>query len=99
MSRAIARVGDRTYGICDCHKDPITTYGRIITGSPSFSLNEKDVARLGDRILADCGHEAIIVTASNKQFVDGLGVAMVDDRGEGCYNCVIIEGSPDAFTT
>lgn len=98
MSRAVARVGDRTYGTCTCHQNPVTGFGRIVTGSDKLALDDKPVARLGDIILADCGHEAVIVTASELFLLEDRGVARVGDLGEGCYNCEIIEGSETTIT-
>lgn len=94
-----AKMGDRTIGVCFCHRNPITVGGTIITGSQDTLINGLPAARLGDTIQADCGHQATIITASFVDLVNGLGQARIGDLGVGCYNCTIITGSPDTFTT
>lgn len=94
----IARLGDRTFGVCSCHNTPITVGGSIITGAFSTTVNGLPVARLGDTILADCGHTATIITSSVSTTVEGIGVARLGDQGTGCYVCSITTASPDTLT-
>ena len=94
----VARVGDRTTGVCSCHKSPINVGGTIITGSPDRILDGRPVARLGDTIEADCGHTCTIVTASSSVITNGKGTARLGDKGgAGCYECTIITASTDDF--
>lgn len=59
----------------------------------------RGVARLGDLILADCGHTCKIITASPDVEANNKGVARLGDLGgDGCYECKIITASPDHET-
>jgi len=90
---AIARIGDKTTGICYAHESPITVGGTIVTGSTKTTSEGFSVARLGDLIVADCGHYAKIITASDKGTTEGIGIARLGDKGDGSYKCTIISGS------
>lgn len=96
--RGLARVGDRTIGTCVCHDVPITVGGTIIVGSSDTFTNNLPQARLGDTVLADCGHTGTIISASSTVFCNNLGVARLGDTTTGCYNATIITASPDTFT-
>lgn len=100
MSIPVARLGDRTIGRCTCHtptKDNVG--GTIVSASPDDFANSRGVARLGDLILADCGHYAKIITASSTHFANSRGVARLGDLGgDDCYECHIITASHDTFT-
>lgn len=96
----VARLGDKTIGVCKCHspnKDDMP--GTIVSASSDTFVNMQGVARMGDLIKADCGHYARIITASSDSFINELGVARLNDKGEGdCYSCRIVTASPDTFT-
>lgn len=94
----VARLGDRTIGVCNCHDSPITVGGTIVTASIDEYTNDLGTARLTDIVLADCGHTGTIVTASELTYVNNLGVARIGDQTTGCYVATIITGSPDRFT-
>lgn len=96
--RGLARVGDRTFGICNCHNPPISVGGTVVVGSPDVFTNGKPQARLGDVVQADCGHKGTIVTASSTVFANGRGVARLNDSTTGCYVAQIITASPDVKT-
>jgi uncharacterized Zn-binding protein involved in type VI secretion len=95
----VARLGDRTKGRCTCHASAIDVGGTIVSASPTTTVDMFPVARLGDLILADCGHKAVIVTSSSVTFADGLGVARLGDLGASeCYKCTIVTASSLEFT-
>lgn len=97
MFRGLARLGDRTLGICRCHDEPITVYGTIITASPDQSVNNRGQARIGDTVQADCGHTGIIVSGKPDHIVNTRLAARLGDEFEGCYTGRIITASPDTF--
>lgn len=98
MSRGFARLGDRTIGTCSCHKNPITVGGTIVTASTDTVANNMGVARLGDTVLADCGHTGIIVSASEVTITNNRGTARLGDVTDGCYVATIITASQDTLT-
>ena len=98
MARGVAKVGDRTYGTCTAHITPITTGGTITTGSPTIVVNDQPCARLGDIVLADCGHTSVITSASSIVIGDEPPIARINDTvGNGPYTATIISASSDVF--
>lgn len=98
MSRGVARVDDRTYGTCTAHLTPITTGGTITSGSPTIVVNDRAAARLGDIVVADCGHTSEITSASSTVIGDEPPIARLDDTvGKGPYTATIISASSDVF--
>ena len=96
MSRAIARLNDQTMGNCSEHGNDIG--GKITSASPNVTANSRGVARLGDKVLADCGHEAVIITASPTVSANQRGVARLSDQvGNSPYTAKIITASPNTF--
>lgn len=93
----LARIGDRTDGTCFAHVPPLGTGGTIVTGSPDTLTNNLLQARLGDTVLADCGHKGTIVTSSSTVFCNHLGVARLGDRTTGDYVATIVTASSDSF--
>ena len=93
----VARLGDRTQGTCSCHLVPINVGGSITTASPDVFANGIAVARIGDTVLADCGHTGTIVSASPDVYANVKKIARVGDQTEGCYVAVIIAGSPNVY--
>lgn len=88
----VARLGDRTVGTCSIHGANIG--GTIVTASGDNMVNGKPTARLGDRVLADCGHVSLIVTSSTNVKANGRGVARLGDLvGAGEYTATIITSS------
>mgnify|MGYP000072320276 CR=1 FL=1 len=94
--RGIARIGDSTFGTCYAHKHPLAIGGTIISASPDHVCNGRLVARLGDTVLADCGHTAIIVSASTNTACNNRGVARLGDSTAGAYVATIISASMDS---
>ena len=99
----IARQTDRTFGVCHhpSHFNPKPVGGTILTSSETVSANGKKVARLGDKVITDCGHEGIIVTssasaASTKNV--GQQIARQNDRVDGVYKAIILTVSPTVST-
>lgn len=95
----IARLGDRTLGTCTAHSSPITVGGAIVTASGDTFVNNLPSARLGDKVLADCGHTGLIVTASPTVDDNSRGgVARLGDMiGAGPYTAKIVSASGDAI--
>jgi uncharacterized Zn-binding protein involved in type VI secretion len=97
MSKQIATVGDT-------HTCPMVTGtvphigGTIISGSPSIFVNNKPVARMGDKcICTGCGMICIIVQGDANVLVDGVPIAYA-----GCmtsHGGVITSGQPNALIT
>ena len=100
MARPIARLGDRTHGVC-YHPShiPLTIGGTIITGSPDVITNEKSTARVGDLVLTDCGHIGMIITGSPTEIANERLVARIGDAVETRqpYIATIVTGSPDTL--
>ena len=94
--RGIARLGDSTFGTCYSHTNPILVGGTIISGSTDHACNGRHVARLGDTVLANCGHTAIIVSASTNTDCNNRGVARLGDSTAGAYVATIISASVDS---
>jgi len=92
----VARIGDRTYGVCQFHGPK---GGTIVSGSSDHTTNSRSTARLGDRIVADCGHGCTIITGSPTHSVNTRAVARLGDLGGAdVYHCNIVTGSPDTFS-
>lgn len=92
--RGTARLGDRTVGTCSIH--PGTIGGTIITASEDVQANSRGVARLGDTVLADCGHTAVIVTAAALTKANSRGFARLSDLVQGPeYSGTIVTCSND----
>jgi uncharacterized Zn-binding protein involved in type VI secretion len=98
MSRGIARLGDKTFGVCKCHKKPIRVGGVIVSASSDTITDGRGTARLGDMVKANCGHTGIICTASSSSIINGRGTARLGDSIRGCYNAKIVTASSDRFT-
>lgn len=96
MTLPVARIGDRTQGVCLQHGPQ---GGTIVTGSTDVFTNNLGTARLGDMIVADCGDIATIITASTVTYANNLGVARLGDLGAGTYECTIVTGSTDTFSS
>lgn len=93
----VSRIGDRTIGTCThppipLHPNPSSPIGgQIITSSAVTSIEGKLVARVGDTVLADCGHSGIIDSGGSIN-IENNPVARVGDTFSGVYNGNIIEG-------
>jgi hypothetical protein len=97
--RGIARLDDRTDGICShpSHIVPIPVGGTIVTASTTMIVNGRGVAREDDEVLTDCGHTDLIQTFSSDTQADGRPTARLNDSvGKlGIYSATIISASDD----
>jgi uncharacterized Zn-binding protein involved in type VI secretion len=90
-----ARLGDSTIGSCRVHGPNIS--GTIISASSDTMCNGRGTARLGDIVIADCGHEGTIVSASTDVMCNNRGTARLGDSVAGIYTATIISASTDTF--
>lgn len=95
--RGMARVGDKCRGTCTSHRNAITVEGVIISGSSDASSGGRAIARVGDKVRADCGHEGIIITGAPDTFVNGRPHARLGDQFKGEYTGIIISASTDSY--
>lgn len=93
MTRFVARLGDSTYGVCKIHNKQVS--GIIISASSDSDCNGRGIARLGDTVLADCGHTGTIISASPDTICNNRGVARLGDNTSGDYIATIISASSD----
>lgn len=91
----IARLDDKTIGTCQVHGPNIS--GTIISASTTSMTDGFGTARLGDTVIADCGHEGTIISASQDTFCDGKAIARLGDSVSGVYEATIISASTDTF--
>lgn len=99
MSRPIARLGDLTFGKCLhplCIAKPFT-YGQIITASTNRQVNTRGVARLGDTVLCELGHQGIIITGDPRIKTNTRDTARLGDQFFGIYSGFIITGSENVM--
>lgn len=94
----VARITDLTFGICSCHKYPISVSGLIISGSGTTFAESLNVARIGDIVRASCGHTGIIITGSGIAFAESIGIARLMDITTGCYKASIVSASGTTFS-
>jgi len=73
----VANVGSIFFGICRSHSSPITVSGQIVSGSTSVLTEGMPTARIGDTVIASCGHSGNIITGSSVHLVDGMPCAFV----------------------
>ena len=93
-----ARIGDLAVGYCICHPSPIPMVGILVTGSPDTITNSLPTSRLTDVTISACGHPGLMVTSSGVAFVNSLGAVRLGDVFAGCFNGLIVTGSPDTIT-
>lgn len=101
-NRGVARLADLTDGVCyhPVHLVPLPIGGKIITASGDTIDNNRPVARLGDTVLADCGHTSIIITAAPTVTTNSRGTARLNDLvGSGPYIARIITASTNTNAT
>jgi hypothetical protein len=99
--RGIARLNDRTFGICnDPRHGPIEIGGRIITGSNDVSVDGRPVARINDLVATDCGHYDYIIGYRKDVFGNVREFARLNDQvgKKGVYIAKIITASGKAST-
>ena len=79
--RGVARMGDRTSGTCSVHGQQ---NGVIVTASAdNIADNGMGVARVGDLVQADCGHQASIITGDSTHKVNDKTVARLGSIVQG----------------
>jgi len=86
----VARIGDIGVGYCYVHGSQV---GRIVTSSTNVFAENKGVARVGDIVVAGCGHTGVIVKASNTVLTNGRGTARVGDIFAGVFTGSIKSGA------
>lgn len=80
MGLPIARIGDSWSGTCSIHG----SVTGIIVGGSGLTLDEsKQVARVGDQVIATCGHTGQIVTGSGLTLDESKQVARIGDQIAG----------------
>ena len=93
---SIARLGDGFVGKCSGHLTTIQVTGTIVAGSGDTKVNGLGAARLGDAVVASCGHAASVISGSSNIKVNGRAVARLGDVVVGPTICgTIIAGSPN----
>lgn len=95
--RAMARLGDKTHGICTAHRGNLEVDGIIVSASEDTSCGGRGIARIGDKVRANCGHEGIIISGSPDATVNGRGHARIGDKFQGTYTGIIISASQDTY--
>lgn len=95
--RGIARIGDRCKGVCTAHITPQEVEGVIISGCEKSFINGRAVARIGDKVRSDCGHEGIIITGAPTAFFEGRPHARLGDQFKGDFTGQIITASGDGY--
>ena len=99
--RGAARLNDKTFGVCShpSHTIPINIGGKIVSASGNIECNGRPLARLGDKVLSDCGHTSKIISASTSEDPNNKrGTARLNDKvGNGPYKAKIISASSDTF--
>lgn len=102
MSKGVARIDDRCWGICyhPSHLSPITIGGKIIGhAADCFADGGRAIARVGDEVLTDCGHEGTIATGSDGVLVESKAMARMGDSVTGYYIATITTSSDGISTT
>ncbi len=90
-----ARLTDVGTGVCSIH-GPKT--GKIITCSNNTKLNGLGVARVGDVVLATCGHTGVLVSGSPNVKTNGKQNIRIGDPFTGIFSGNIITGSGNKST-
>lgn len=91
----VARLGDLGVGICYRHVSPIPMSGMVAGGSGNVVCNGLGVARIGDIVIANCGHVGTIYSGSPDVLANGLPVARLGDGFAGDFVGTIASGSAD----
>jgi len=89
-----SRIGDMGVGICVCHVPPIPMIGFLITGAGTELSEDPPPSRIGDVILAICGHTGIMIQGSPDTIVENSPTSRVGDAFTGCFIGVLVTGAP-----
>lgn len=95
--RGLARLGDKTRGICTAHDSPIEVDGVIVSGSQDSQTDGRPIARLGDTVKSNCGHSGTIISGAPTTFINGRPVARLGDSFAGTYSGTIISASSSTY--
>jgi hypothetical protein len=90
----IATITSIGTGVCWCHDDsPIDMVGMLITGASRTESEGKLMSRVGDIVLANCGHIGMMITGSVKIETEGRQQCKVADQFMGCFEGMIVSGT------
>ena len=89
----VARVSDTTFGVCYGHKYPITVTGTIISGDTREITEGMPTARVGDTVMAACGHTGTIISGGYRHICSGFPIARLGDKVVGTYMATIISSA------
>jgi uncharacterized Zn-binding protein involved in type VI secretion len=91
----ISRIGDVAVGICCCHSRPRCRpqTGVIVSGAGTVLAGGAPVARIGDLVVAGCGHTGIIISGSGTVIVQGSPAARIGSSFTGCFTGTIVSGA------
>lgn len=92
----IAEVGSRCTGTCfhPSHDPPLVIGGTVVKGSIGAAGDMfTGIARIGDPVKSDCGHDGTIVTGITSVGSVHQNVARVGDSVTGVYIAKIITGN------
>ena len=89
----LARNGDIAIGICPCHKSPRPVTGVVMATAVKSNVEGLPVARVGDTVIADCGHIAVILGGSAKTIVEGKPAGQVGSSVSGDWMGTILNGA------
>ncbi len=90
----VSRLGDAVTGHCSAG-DHGHQNGVIVECSPDVNANSIGVARVGDRVRANCGHYGTIVSGASKTNANGRAIARIGDSFSGTFSGTIVAGSPN----
>lgn len=82
-------------GVCWCHPpaSPIPMTGMVITGAAKSEAEGKQMSRVGDLVLGNCGHVSIMITGSPTIETEGRQQSKVTDQFTGCFQGMIVSGT------
>ena len=93
MGMPKAKLGDTVVGICSGHVPPIPMSGTVMGGSKTLISNSPG-AKMGDTVLANCGHSGTIISGDPKVLLENVPAAQIGSSVVGTFNGTIISGSP-----
>lgn len=89
---AAAFISSICTGVCTGHPTPINVSGVIVTGAGTKLIEGNAAARVGDLVLASCGHYGVIASGQNME-VEGVEQSAVGDTFSGTFSGTISSGS------
>ena len=92
MGLPISTLSSVGVGTCSCHESPISVSGIIIQGSGNVLAGGLGCAKIGDIVLAGCGHVGIIVSGASTTLVNGINAATMTSPFVGCFVGQIVTG-------